>query len=119
MRRTSALGWILVVSLCLVYLVGCAGAPTISDGAVYKDVQVFFTTPDRPYEVIGDCSAGSFWTGTTGEAMGNLCNKAKKLGGDAVINVKVIKGFLSPAKAVGTVVKWKQEGPVSEEPEVE
>jgi len=121
MGRTATLGGILVMSLSLMYLLGCA-MPPISDGMVYKGVQVFFATPDRPYEVIGDVSAGSFWTHKGGEALANICKQAEKLGGDALINVKVIepKWYESGgARAVGTVVKWKQEKPVSEEPKGE
>ena len=117
MRRTRALGGILVASLSLMYLLGCA-MPPISDGMVYKEVQVFFGTPDKPYEVIGDVSAGSFWTHKSGEAVSNLCKAAKKLGGDALINVKILESKwyeAGGARAVGTVVKWKQEEPISEE----
>jgi hypothetical protein len=119
MRRAGALGGILVVGLSLLYLLGCA-MPPISDGMVYKDVQVFFGTPDRPYEVIGDVSAGAFWTKKSGEAVSNLCKEAKKLGGDALINVKILEPKwyeAGGARAVGTIVKWKQEKPVSQEGE--
>lgn len=111
MRGVHKLARILVVTLTFLYLVGCA-MPPLSDGMVYKEVQVFFSTPERPYEVIGDVSAGSFWTHKGGEAVSNLCKKAEKLGGDALINVKVIepKWYESGgARAVGTVVKWKEE----------
>ncbi len=97
--------------LALMYLFGCA-MPPISDGMVYRGVQVFFATPDRSYEVIGDVSAGSFWTRKAGEALSNLCKKAQKLGGDALIDVKILepKWYESGgARAVGTVVKWKEE----------
>lgn len=100
----------LAVTIFLLHLVGCA-MPPMSDGMVHEGVQVFFGVPERDHEVIGDVSAGSFWTKQGGEAVANLCKEAKKLGGDALINVKV----LSPkwyegggARAVGTVVKWKE-----------
>ena len=102
---------ILAMLLSLIYLVGCA-MPPISDGMVYKGVQVFFGTPDKEYEVIGDISAGSFWTHKGGEAVSNLCKKAGKLGGDALINVKVIEPKwyeTGGARAVGTVIKWKEQ----------
>jgi len=111
MRRVKNLAWIPIAILFSLYLFGCA-MPPISDGMVYREVQVFFSTPERPYEVIGDISTGSFWTHKSGEAVSNLCKKARKLGGDALINVKVIdpKWYESGgARAVGTVVKWKEE----------
>ncbi|MBA7523436.1 hypothetical protein ES705_15563 [subsurface metagenome] len=111
MRRGKNLAWIPIAILFSLYLFGCA-MPPISDGMVYRGIQAFFSTPERPYEVIGDVSAGSFWTHKSGEAVSNLCKKAGKLGGDAVINIKVIdpKWYESGgARAVGTVVKWKEE----------
>lgn len=104
---------ILAMILSLIYLTGCA-MPPISDGMVYKGVQVFFGTPEKLYEEIGDISAGAFWTKKGGEAVSNLCKKAGKLGGDALINVKIIEPKwyeTGGARAVGTVVKWKEEQP--------
>jgi len=111
MRTGRKLAGILAVVLSLMHLLGCA-MPPISDGMVYKGVQVFFSTPDRPYEVIGDISAGAFWTKKSGEAVANLCKEAGKLGGDALINVKILtpKWYEGGgARAVGTVIKWKEE----------
>ena len=111
MKGAYKLIMVLLVTLTFLYLVGCA-MPPLSDGMVYKGVQVFFATPDRAYEEIGDIAAGSFWTHKGGEAISNLCKKAEKLGGDALINVKVIepKWYESGgARAVGMVIKWKEE----------
>lgn len=52
--------------------------------------------------------------------MSNLCKEAKKLGGDALINVKTLEPKwyeAGGARAVGTVVNWKQEEAVSQERE--
>lgn len=111
MKKDYKLAMVLLVTLAFLYLAGCA-MPPLSNGMVHKGVQVFFGIPDRPYEEIGDISAGSFWTHKGGEAVSNLCKEAEKLGGDALINVKVIepKWYESGgARAVGTVIRWKEE----------
>ena len=97
--------------MILIFLCGCATVP-ISEGAVYKGIQIFYSIPKREYEDLGIISAQPVLFGPVGAegAIASLASKAKNMDADALIDVRITSsGSGYNYTASGRAVKWIRE----------